>query len=64
MPGPSVEKISELLTERKRVQSVVLQNMRMLRDAYNGDIVVPLPEMDRNEQVAVANLISTGHSNL
>lgn len=60
MPGPSVEKISELLTERRKVQSTILENMRLLRDAYNGDIVVPLPEMDRNEQVAVANLISTG----
>jgi hypothetical protein len=34
--------------------------MARLRDAYNGDIIVPLPEMDRQEQAAVANLISTG----
>ena len=60
MPGPSIEKIVEMLTERRRTQSVVVENMRLLRDAYNGDIVVPLPEMDRNEQVSVANLISTG----
>jgi len=58
--GPSKEKIVELLGERRNAQSGVLENMRLLRDAYNGDIVVPLPEMDRNEQVAVANLISTG----
>lgn len=49
-----------MLLERKQAQSPLLHNMARLRDAYNGDIVVPLPEMDRSEQAAVANLISTG----
>jgi len=57
---PSVEDIVGMLLERKQAQSPLLQNMARLRDAYNGDIVVPLPEMDRQEQAAVANLISTG----
>jgi hypothetical protein len=57
---PSVEDIVGMLQERKQAQSPLLQNMARLRDAYNGDIVVPLPEMDRQEQAAVANLISTG----
>lgn len=57
---PSVEQIVSMLEERRSSQSSLLSNMSMLRDAYNGDIVVPLPEMDRNEQIAVANLISTG----
>jgi len=57
---PSVEDIVGMLLERKQAQSPLLGNMARLRDAYNGDIVVPLPEMDRQEQVAVANLISTG----
>ena len=34
--------------------------MRQLRDAYNGDLIIPLPEMDRREKSAVANLITTG----
>jgi hypothetical protein len=49
-----------MLQERKQAQSPLLSNMARLRDAYNGDIIVPLPEMDRSEQAAVANLISTG----
>jgi hypothetical protein len=57
---PSVEDIIGMLQERKQAQSPLLSNMARLRDAYNGDIIVPLPEMDRSEQAAVANLISTG----
>ena len=57
---PSVEDIVGMLQERKQAQSPLLSNMARLRDAYNGDIIVPLPEMDRSEQAAVANLISTG----
>lgn len=34
--------------------------MQKLRDAYNGDIIIPLPEMDKSEASAVANLIATG----
>lgn len=57
---PSVDQILGMLEERKHAQSPIIANMSQLRDAYNGDIVVPLPEMDRHEQIAVANLISTG----
>lgn len=57
---PSVEQILGMLEERKSSQSQIIANMSQLRDAYNGDIIVPLPEMDRHEQIAVANLISTG----
>ena len=34
--------------------------MRNLRDYYNGDVVVPLPELDSSEQSAVANLLAQG----
>ena len=34
--------------------------MRNLRDYYNGDVVVPLPELDTDEQSAVANLLAQG----
>lgn len=37
-------------------QSRVLEMMRQTQSLVNGDIVVPLPEMDRAEQPAVANL--------
>lgn len=56
----TLDEIVEMLIERKQAQSPLLSSMAQLRDAYNGDVVVPLPEMDRNEQAAVANLISTG----
>lgn len=34
--------------------------MRVLRDYYNGDVIVPLPELDSDEQSAVANLLAQG----
>jgi len=36
------------------------QRMAQLRDIYYGDVQVPLPELDRNEAAAVANLIAQG----
>ena len=60
MTGPSIESIITMLIERKTAYGPVLNQMMKLRDAYNGDIIVPLPEMDRNERSSVANLISTG----
>ena len=60
MVGPSVESIITMLTERRTSYGPVLNQMMKLRDAYNGDIIVPLPEMDRQERSSVANLIATG----
>ncbi len=60
MSGPSLDSIIALLEERKRAQSPVISRMQKLRDAYNGDIIIPLPEMDKSEASAVANLIATG----
>jgi hypothetical protein len=34
--------------------------MRNIRDHYNGDVVVPLPEIDTQEEAAVANLLAQG----
>ena len=34
--------------------------MRNLRDYYNGDVIVPLPELNADEQSAVANLLAQG----
>ena len=34
--------------------------MRHIRDHYNGDVIVPLPEIDSTESSAVANLLATG----
>lgn len=34
--------------------------MRHIRDHYNGDVIVPLPEIDSTEASAVANLLAQG----
>ena len=60
MLGPSLETIAAILAERQAKQGPIIESMRQLRDAYNGDLVIPLPELDRKEKSAVANLITTG----
>lgn len=60
MLGPSVDEIAAMLQERQSLQGPIIENMRQLRDTYNGDLVIPLPEMDKREKSAVANLITTG----
>jgi hypothetical protein len=60
MLGPSVEQIATMLHDRMQLQGPIIENMRQLRDTYNGDLVIPLPEMDKREKSAVANLITTG----
>jgi hypothetical protein len=57
--GPSLESIVQTLSERRKYAGVWLDNARAARDAYNGDIVIPMPELDRNEKPAVINLINT-----
>jgi len=38
----------------------ILDRLRELRDTYNGDIVLPLPELDQEEYPAVPNLLNMG----
>lgn len=54
------EKILELLRERESNQGPAMDRMRRVRSAYDGEIVVPLPELDEYESAAVANLVSQG----
>ena len=56
----SPEEIIGLLRERESNLEPGFARMRRVRAAYDGDIVVPLPELDENEQVAVANLLAQG----
>ena len=60
MLGPTIQEIAAILKERQDKQGPMIDSMRQLRDAYNGDLIIPLPEMDRREKSAVANLITTG----
>ena len=56
----TVAEIVELYTERQQAQGPLIAQMRELTMAYEGSVAVPLPELDRNEKVAVANLIAQG----
>ncbi len=56
----TVEEIISLYTSRSRINDHAKARMRNLRDYYNGDVVVPLPELDSDEQSAVANLLAQG----
>ena len=56
----TVDEILALYTVRSRANDGAKQKMRTLRDYYNGDVIVPLPELNSDEQSAVANLLSQG----
>ena len=56
----STEEIVDLYYARKNAHAGVKDRMRHIRDHYNGDVVVPLPEIDSTESSAVANLLAQG----
>ena len=56
----TVEEIISIYTTRSRINDHAKARMRNLRDYYNGDVVVPLPELDTDEHSAVANLLAQG----
>lgn len=56
----SVGEIRDRYLLRSQSMSKSLAEMRDLTEAYEGTVSVPLPELDRNEKTAVANLIAQG----
>lgn len=56
----SVEEIVGLYRERVTAQGPLLNQMRQVRQLANGDVVVPLNELDRNTKTSVANLLVQG----
>ena len=56
----TVEDIVQLYKERQDTQGPILRQMREVRQLANGDIVVPLNELDRNSKSSVANLLVQG----
>ena len=56
----TVDEILAIYSSRMSINNFAKSRMRTLRDHYNGEIVVPLPEIDSNEQSAVANLLAQG----
>jgi hypothetical protein len=56
----SVEEICAAYKQRSELAGPMLAQMREVREVYNGDLAIPLPEMDRNEKAAIPNLLQQG----
>ena len=56
----TVEEIVDLYRQRLAAQGPILNQMRQVRQLANGDVVVPLNELDRNTKSSVANLLVQG----
>jgi hypothetical protein len=56
----SVEHIIELYRTRHQAQGPLIQQMREVRRLANGEVVVPLSELDRTARISVANLFVQG----
>jgi len=56
----SVEEIVAMYRERLDAQGPVIAQMRQVRDHVNGDIIVPLSELDKNSKASVASLLLQG----
>ena len=63
LPFDNDEAAREILTryrERQMARGTDIVRMERVRDAYTGDINIYLPELDKEEQSAVPNLIAQG----
>lgn len=56
----TAKEISDLYHHRKEMQNPILKRMEEVRQLYNGDMVVPLPELDQSQKPGIANLLLQG----
>ena len=56
----SPEEIVSLYRQRVRSAGPVKEQMRRVRELANGDVIVPLNELDKNAKTSVANLLVQG----
>ena len=56
----SVDEIVAIYGARSQATDQIKSRMRTLRDYYNGDVIVALPEINSDEKSAVANLLAQG----
>lgn len=54
------EEIVELYHQRRRAAGPLHEQMRRVRELANGDVIVPLNELDKNAKASVANLLVQG----
>jgi hypothetical protein len=59
-PLPTAEAIHNMWKEREKDQGQYIAQMRKLRDVYNSDISLVLPEIDKEEDPAVPNIAAQG----
>src|SRR5260370_36987453 len=52
--------ISGAYYDRYRLYGPLHSTMRDVRDTYNGDIDLAVPELNKNEKAAVSNLLKSG----
>jgi hypothetical protein len=56
----SIEEIVAIYRHRRRIQGPVFDQMQRVRELANGDVIIPLNELDRNARSSVANLLVQG----
>lgn len=56
----SPEEILYLYHQRHMSRGPLIHAMERVRDAYNGDIAIPLPELSADEDPSVPNLVAQG----
>ena len=56
----SAEAIAELYRLRREAQGPVMRKMQEVRDLANGDVVLPLNDLDKNAKSSTANLLVQG----
>lgn len=56
----STEEIVALYNDRRSDMGPLHARAKDVTDAYNGDLAVPVPELDKNEKRAVPNLLRQG----
>ena len=56
----TAEEIVNLYKTRRDAQGPLMRQMQEIKDLVNGEVIVPLNELDRNAKTSVANLVSIG----
>jgi hypothetical protein len=60
VPKMTAMEVVERFRERSEARGPIFSKMLELTRMYNGDVVIPLPELDEAESPGVANLITQG----
>lgn len=63
LPAENVKAAADIVNkyqQRRRERGPLFNRMDEIRRHYNGDIIIPLPELDDMEKPAIPNLISQG----